>query len=74
MNVRVALLQIASQHPKSGQNGGGRMPRNPWPDQIGMGGRITPEYASGKPEVSSGSEVGEMGEESASESDAHADW
>jgi len=45
MNVRVALLQIASQHPKSGQNGGGRMPRNPWPDQIGMGGRITPEYA-----------------------------
>ena len=24
------------------------MPRNPRPDQIGMGGRITPEYALGK--------------------------
>ena len=22
------------------------MPRNPWPDQIGTGGRITPEYAA----------------------------
>jgi hypothetical protein len=47
------MLQIASQSLKQCQNRGGRMPRNPWSDQIGMGGqmlsvkggRITPEYA-----------------------------
>ena len=27
------------------KTGGGRMPRNTRPDQIGTGGRITPEYA-----------------------------
>ena len=28
------------------------MPRNPRPDQIGMGGRITPEYAHGRAALS----------------------
>ncbi len=39
------MLQIASQMLQQCRNGGGRMPRNPRPDQIGTGGRITPEYA-----------------------------
>ena len=41
------MLQIASQQLKQCRNGGGRMPRNPRPDTIGTGGRITPEYARG---------------------------
>ena len=47
MNARVTLLQIASQQLKQCRNGGGGMPRNPRPDTIGTGGRITPEYAHG---------------------------
>ncbi len=49
MNARVALLQIASQSLKSCQNRGGRMPRNPWPDQIGMGGRMLSVQVAGSP-------------------------
>jgi hypothetical protein len=49
MNVRVALLQIASQQLKQRRNGGGRMPRNPRPDQIGMGGRILSVQVAGSP-------------------------
>jgi len=45
MNGRVALLQIASQSIK----GGDRMPRNPQPDQIGMGGRILSVQVAGSP-------------------------
>ena len=49
MNARVALLQIASQQLKQYRNGGGRMPRNPRPDQIGMGGRILSVQVAGSP-------------------------
>ena len=49
MNARVALLQIASQQLKYGPNGGGRMPRNHRPDQIGMGGRILSVQVAGSP-------------------------
>jgi site-specific recombinase XerD len=49
MNARVALLQIASQQLKQCRNGGGRMPRNPRPDQIGMGGRILSVQVAGSP-------------------------
>jgi hypothetical protein len=49
MNARVAMLQIASQSLKQCQNGGGRMPRNPRPDQIGMGGRMLSVQVAGSP-------------------------
>ena len=49
MNARVALLQIASQQLKYGPNGGGRMPRNHRPDQIGTGGRMLSVQVAGSP-------------------------
>jgi Integrase core domain len=49
MNARVAVLQIAAQQLKGPPNGGGRMPRNPRPDQIGMGGRMLSVQVAGSP-------------------------
>ena len=43
------MLQIASQSLKQCQNRGGRMPRNPRPDQIGMGGRMLSVQVAGSP-------------------------
>ncbi|HUS97065.1 MAG TPA: hypothetical protein VMX97_10030, partial [Hyphomicrobiaceae bacterium] len=53
-NRRVARLKIASQQRAVGWFRGGRILRNPRPDQIGLGGRMSSVRVAGSPRNAQG--------------------